>query len=153
MNSKPGREPRADTRDIHQPKETHKKGVCYLALTFGTLLSSQGTDAHKTRPSRPSFAAVSPRYTEFRSSRTSGVRPAVSQALRPGPFSLGAGRTIHALGRSCTGGMGPFPASPEAPRRRSGDHCFNASLGSDHPGSAVPRITEPGGTSQLVLQP
>src|SRR3954447_2255804 len=36
-------------RDIHQPKETHKRG-CYLALTFGTLLSSQGADAQRTGP-------------------------------------------------------------------------------------------------------
>src|SRR3954447_5937552 len=36
-------------RDINQPKETHKRG-CYLALTFGTLLSSQGTDAHRHGP-------------------------------------------------------------------------------------------------------
>src|SRR3954454_3700940 len=27
MNSIPGREPRADTLDINQPKETHKKGL------------------------------------------------------------------------------------------------------------------------------
>jgi hypothetical protein len=45
----PGREPRASTLDVNQPKETHKRG-CYLALTFGTLLSSQGADAHDTRP-------------------------------------------------------------------------------------------------------
>src|SRR3954451_2069427 len=49
MNSIPGREPRADTLGIHQPKETHKRG-CYLALTFGTLLSSQGADAQRTGP-------------------------------------------------------------------------------------------------------
>src|SRR4051794_28923457 len=36
-------------RDINQPKETHKRG-CYLALTFGTLLSSQGADAQQLDP-------------------------------------------------------------------------------------------------------
>src|SRR4051794_27091616 len=38
-------------RDINQPKETHKKGLYYMALTFGTLLSSQGADAQKLQPS------------------------------------------------------------------------------------------------------
>src|SRR5215204_7236494 len=27
-----------------------QRGLCYLALTFGTLLSSQGTSAHRPRP-------------------------------------------------------------------------------------------------------
>src|SRR4051794_31734454 len=86
----------------------------YLALTFGTLLSSQGADAHDFQPiSWPCFAAVSPLYTGLRSSRTSGVRPAVSQALRPGPFSLGAGRTLHGFRRACTGG----PRAPLRPRK------------------------------------
>src|SRR3954470_1629316 len=72
MNSIPGREPRADTRDINQPKETHKRG-CYLALTFGTLLSSQGADAHETRPIPwPSFEAASLRYATFRGSQVPG---------------------------------------------------------------------------------
>src|SRR3954447_11399617 len=107
MNSIPGREPRADTRDINQPKETHKRG-CYLALTFGTLLSSQGADAHRFKPSRAPSMAVSPLYTGLRSSRTSGVRPAVSRASRPGLFSLGAGPTIHGSREVCTGaGRGP----------------------------------------------
>src|SRR3712207_7140865 len=59
------------------------KGVTYLALTFGTLLSSQGADALVLQPSRPSFEAVSPMYTVLRSGRTSGVCPAVSQACDP----------------------------------------------------------------------
>src|SRR5881628_3174927 len=42
-------------RGINQPKETHhtQKGhgrEYYLALTFGTLLSSQGADARELRP-------------------------------------------------------------------------------------------------------
>src|SRR4051795_7356706 len=45
-------------RDINQPKETHKRG-CYLALTFGTLLSSQGADAPQPPASRPSSWAAS----------------------------------------------------------------------------------------------
>src|SRR3954464_10542969 len=44
----------AENRDLteratNQPKETHKRG-CYLALTFGTLLSSQGADAQQRYP-------------------------------------------------------------------------------------------------------
>ncbi|WP_233492098.1 hypothetical protein, partial [Blastococcus sp. TF02A-30] len=47
--------PRADTRDINQPKESQpnleRSGTgYYLALTFGTLLSSQRADAQKTHP-------------------------------------------------------------------------------------------------------
>src|SRR3954454_502189 len=36
-------------RNPHEPDGPHM-GVCYLALTFGTLLSSQGADARGTRP-------------------------------------------------------------------------------------------------------
>src|SRR4051794_34419522 len=54
------------------PKKPTKRG-CYLALTFGTLLSSQGADAHETRPSRPSFAAAFPLYTALRSGRPGGL--------------------------------------------------------------------------------
>src|SRR3954467_11071583 len=45
-------------RNPHEPDGPHM-GVCYLALTFGTLLSSQGADAHVPRPiSWPFFVAV-----------------------------------------------------------------------------------------------
>src|SRR3954454_6730104 len=45
-------------RNPHEPEGPHM-GVCYLALTFGTLLSSQGADAHVPRPiSWPFFVAV-----------------------------------------------------------------------------------------------
>ena len=71
-----------DALDINQPKETHK-GVHYMALTFGTLLSSQGADALVVQPFRPSFEAVSPMYTALRSGQTSGACPAVDQAGGP----------------------------------------------------------------------
>src|SRR4051812_36209788 len=107
----------------------------YLALTFGTLLSSQGADAHDFQPiSWPCFATVCPLYTGLRSSRTSGVRPAVSQALRPGPFSLGAGRTLHGFRRACTGGS---PGAPEAPEGSSG-HSRDAGGSPPSTGAAVP---------------
>src|SRR3954471_19863987 len=45
-------------RNPHEPEGPHM-GVCYLALTFGTLLSSQGADAHVPRPiAWPIFVAV-----------------------------------------------------------------------------------------------
>src|SRR5215211_1574780 len=56
MNSITGREPRADTRDINQPKESQTRTLkgpgtgYYLALTFGTLLSSQRADAQDLHP-------------------------------------------------------------------------------------------------------
>ncbi|MGY2083628.1 hypothetical protein, partial [Blastococcus sp. SYSU DS0539] len=47
--------------------KSHGTGY-YLALTFGTLLSSQGADAHETRPiSRPLLEAVFSMYTGLRS--------------------------------------------------------------------------------------
>src|SRR4051794_29690912 len=102
----------------------------YLALTFGTLLSSQGADAHDTRPIPwPSFAAVSPLYTELRSGRTSGARPAVSRASRPGPFSLGAERTIHGSGGPCTGGPRSAPAAPGGSCAHSRDTWLDAPTG------------------------
>src|SRR3978361_1534724 len=57
MNSTHGREPRADTHDINQPKEspprTNKQPAARgkkLALTFGTPLNSQRTDAQELQP-------------------------------------------------------------------------------------------------------
>src|SRR3712207_1643361 len=66
----PGREPRASTLDIHQPKETHKKGAYYLALTFGTLLSFQGADALVLQP----FGLRSRRYLDC-TPRSAAVKP------------------------------------------------------------------------------
>src|SRR3712207_4125730 len=64
------------------PKKPTKRG-CYLALTFGTLLSSQRADALVLQPFRPSFEAVSRLYTALRSGQTSGACPAVDQAGGP----------------------------------------------------------------------
>src|SRR3954453_13257186 len=64
MNLNPGREPRALTLSISiNPKKPTKRG-CYLALTFGTLLSSQGADAPQPRPRglhRGRLLSVAPR--------------------------------------------------------------------------------------------
>src|SRR3954452_20516406 len=52
INSIPGREPRPDRSRYQSTQRNPQKGVYYLALTFGTLLSSQGTDAHQPHPER-----------------------------------------------------------------------------------------------------
>src|SRR3954454_20720038 len=78
-----GREPRADTLDINQPKESPPRAQrpaargYYLALTFGTLLSSQGADAHEPRPSG------------LRSKRLSMLRLAEHRSLPLGVRSAG----------------------------------------------------------------
>jgi hypothetical protein len=64
---------------IHQPKETHKRGY-YLALTFGTLLSSQGADAQRLDPLGPRLWRLVPLYAVL------GVlHPGVLSAALPGP--------------------------------------------------------------------
>src|SRR3954471_12144662 len=100
MNSIPGREPRADTLGIHQPKETHKRGY-YLALTFGTLLSSQGADAQKLQPSG------------LRSRRTSKSHHTASRPEDPPhdhhqAVSRGAERKL----RAAAGAVKPVPRDP-----------------------------------------
>src|SRR3712207_517404 len=84
MNSHPGENRELDALVIPSTQRNPQKGVVTcLALTFGTLLSSQGADALVLQPSRPSFEAICPMYTVLRSGRTSGVCPAVSQACDP----------------------------------------------------------------------
>src|SRR3712207_3943927 len=69
-----------DALDIHQPKETHKKGATYLALTFGTLLSSQRADAQRLDPLGLRLWRLVPLYAVF------GVsHPGVLSAALPGP--------------------------------------------------------------------
>src|ERR671926_1172293 len=62
------------TLSINLNQRNPQRG-CYLALTFGTLLSSQGADARDTRPGGPSIAAAVPRYAAH----------CVRQAAGPGP--------------------------------------------------------------------
>src|ERR687894_1262786 len=80
MNSIPGENRELDAL-VNQPKETHK-GVTCLALTFGTLLSSQGTDARDTRPAGPSIAAAVLRYAArcVRQVRVQDPRPTLGAA-------------------------------------------------------------------------
>src|SRR5687768_2766025 len=80
------------------PEKDPGWGICYLALTFGTLLSSQGADAHVPRPiPRPFSVAVD--STLHRAPQQPNLRGSAGgfpDPCRPGPFSLGAGTTIHA---------------------------------------------------------
>src|SRR3954469_8060449 len=113
MNSIPGREPRADTRDINQPKETHKRG-CYLALTFGTLLSSQGADAPKLQPRGLRLG----RLSMLRRLRI-GFTPGGSTDWPSGP--RGAAKTVHHPPNPCRASGVGDRLGPRAPgRARSG---------------------------------
>src|SRR5919107_1033750 len=104
MNSIPGENRELDAL-VNQPKETHK-GVTCLALTFGTLLSSQGSDARDTWPAGPSIAATVPRYAALCLRQAAGQGPALgarSDGTRcdqrtpscvPGPAQLLGGRRL-----------------------------------------------------------
>src|SRR3954454_15334211 len=61
MNSIPGREPRPDRSRYKSTQRNPQRG-CYLALTFGTLLSSQGADAQQPDPFGFSSLATFPLY-------------------------------------------------------------------------------------------
>ena len=78
MNSKPGENRELDAL-VNQPKETHK-GVTNMALTFGTLLSSQGADAQRLDPLGVRLWRLVLLYA------VSGVlHPGVLSAALPGP--------------------------------------------------------------------
>src|SRR3712207_9544288 len=86
------------------------KGVTCLALTFGTLLSSQGADARDTRPGGPSIAAAVPRYAAL----------CVRQAAGPGPAPGARGGGTH-YKRRPPGGVPPArPAAGGGPRATRG---------------------------------
>jgi hypothetical protein len=65
----PGREPRTG-RSRYQPTQRNPQRGCYLALTFGTLLSSQGADALVPQP----FGLRSRRYPHS-TPRSASVKP------------------------------------------------------------------------------
>ena len=78
MNSIPGENRELDAL-VNQPKETHK-GVTNMALTFGTLLSSQGADAQRLDPLGVRLWRLVLLYA------VSGVlHPGVLSAALPGP--------------------------------------------------------------------
>src|SRR5918998_2505002 len=74
-----GREPRTGALEIHQPKETHK-GVIHLALTFGTLLSSQRADAQRLDPLGLRLWRLVPLYAVFGVLHPGGAPPRPSRA-------------------------------------------------------------------------
>src|SRR4051812_40634089 len=81
-------------RDINQPKETHKRG-CYLALTFGTLLSSQGTDAQRHRPLRASSMAEVLPYPASEQPPSKGTPRLASRPARRIENHTRSGRAVH----------------------------------------------------------
>src|SRR3712207_6130809 len=104
----PGREPRADTRDVPQPKETHKKGLL-LGTDFRHAVEFSRSGRAATRPSRASSLAACPTVRRLRSPAPGGAPPRPSRA-RPAhgePYTtledgaqVGGGRPAsHAAGR------------------------------------------------------
>ena len=102
-----------DALDINQPKETHK-GVHYMALTFGTLLSSQGADAQRLDPLGLRLWRLVPLYA------VSGVLHPGGVLLRdpPGPvrrvenhtrLSGPVRKSVEGVGRHTRARPGPRP--------------------------------------------
>ncbi len=117
----PGREPRTGRSRYQSTQRNPQKGVRYLALTFGTLLSSQGADALVVQPFRPSFETVSPMYTALRSSQTSRACPAVDQAGGPVRSRSVQREQYTTLGAPCTGVRGGGRPPLVSPVARTGD--------------------------------
>src|SRR3954447_3833005 len=89
-----------------EPHRALASGVCYLALTFGTLLSSQGADARQLGPFGLSSLATFPTVR-----RSRGCSPA--WVLR-GPW--GPGRRNRDKGtRPQQGSAGRGPETPATP--------------------------------------
>src|SRR4028118_2157782 len=128
----PGREPRASTLLMSiNPKKPTKRGY-YLALTFGTLLSSQGADAHDTRPAglrsrryldcTPCSAAVEPRGFVRRLTRLA-ARPVLARCRENGtppaePLAGGPRRGLSSIQGPGTRTSAVLPTRP--PGRSSG---------------------------------
>src|SRR4051812_19645116 len=100
MNSNPWLENQELTLLISINPKKPTKGLYYMALTFGTLLSSQGTDAHRTRPHR---ALVDSGFS------CTSHNGSIHADLPVGPesgVSRGASRTLHHPGGPLHGGSG-----------------------------------------------
>src|SRR5688572_11505914 len=103
MHSITGREPRASTLDINQPKESQPEPEgpgtgYYLALTFGTLLSSQRADAQKPDPHGPRSLAGCPTLRRFPVFPHPGPGPADL------PVRAAHGEHYTTFGALCRGG-------------------------------------------------
>src|SRR3954453_5220366 len=84
-------------RNPHEPSK-----VRYGGLLLGTDFRHAVEFSRSGRARSPTNSLAVLRGGDFHSTPSSaaverGVLPAVSQALRPGPFSLGAWRTVHAF--------------------------------------------------------
>src|SRR3954451_21903909 len=88
-----------DALDVQSTKGTHPepqapgRGIKNMALTFGTLLRSQGADARRTRPRGPRRRRLVPRYAVHGSLSHPEICPAAPGPL--GPVSLGAERKLR----------------------------------------------------------
>src|SRR4051794_26486119 len=97
MNSIPGREPRPD-RSRYQSTQRNPQRGCYLALTFGTLLSSQGADAQQLDPRGLSSLATFPTVRRSRGEPLRGFSAA------PGGLGGAIGTKVHDAERRLHGG-------------------------------------------------
>src|SRR4051812_17406656 len=132
-----------DALDINQPKESPPEQSLargyYLALTFGTLLSSQGADAQKLDPSGPHSWLDVQLYAGFQRPTTWGVWSGGPSGPR------GAWRNIHDSGGPCTGG----PSEAEEALDAQGEAGMPADLADGqehawHEGRAVVRVVPEG---------
>src|SRR4051794_31672179 len=110
-----------DALDINQPKESLPRARrpaargYYLALTFGTLLSSQGADAQKLDPSGLRSWLGVQLYAGFQHHPHRGAGPG-------GPLGpRGAWRTIHDF-------WGPLQGGPGRAARAASGHAGRAEL-------------------------
>jgi len=83
-------------RNPHRRRPRAPPMTGFLALTFGTLLSSQGTDAHRSRPfglsrgNRSTLCPLGPRCQKTDSvlAVQGGDCPPARPLARPGPVGL-----------------------------------------------------------------
>src|SRR5438093_678476 len=119
MNSIPGREPRPDrsryqsTKGIpnQNPEGPRHRGY-YLALTFGTLLSSQGADAQKLDPFGFRHWRLS-HYTPL-----AGMNTCVGSPRPQGASAAQRIRRYTTPEKGCTGGLGRGPRDASGHARR-----------------------------------
>ena len=90
-----------------------------MALTFGTLLSSQGADALGLQPCGPSFEAICLPYTSLRSGRTSGSVRRFPRPCDPVRSRSVQGEQYTTYGALCRGVRGGGCLSVDAPLRRA----------------------------------
>src|SRR6476661_7243101 len=115
-----------DALDINQPKESQPNSEepgtgYYLALTFGTLLSSQRADAQKIHPQRAPFLAGCPTLRRFPAPPAGDVVRRPSRAARRMENSTRAARLPAGGSRPpyCAGQMPRSGAGQATPAGRN----------------------------------